>query len=489
MMLSTLLADLAHSNEPFAHTGVEDVGVSGVTPDSRAVRNGFLFAAVPGSVVDGAKFIPGALKAGASAILCTPESLVPDMGGIAVIRSTDPRRILALMAARFYGRGPENIVAVTGTNGKTSVASFTRQIWDHMDIAAASLGTVGLETAGWRKSVKHTTPEPVTLHRLLTSVSDKNISHLAIEASSHGLEQRRMDGIRFKAAGFTNISRDHLDYHKDFEDYFAQKLRLFDTLLPGDGIAVVNADAPEGIKVINIANERGIEVISVGEHGSTLRLISSTPQGFGQKLKIMADGIEHDVLLPLAGTFQASNALVAAGLVMAVGFEAAQVLPHLAKLKGAKGRLELVGTSAKSVPLFVDYAHTPDALATALQALRPFAQGKLAVVFGCGGDRDRGKRPQMGEVAVTNADLVYVTDDNPRSEDASAIRAEILEGAQGAIEIGDRSAAIGAALAELGEGDLLLIAGKGHETGQTIGDKVLPYSDHEAVNSLLEAGA
>ena len=406
-----------------------------------------------------------------------------------VIRSADPRRVLALMAARFYGRGPENIVAVTGTNGKTSVASFTRQIWAQLGIPAASLGTVGLEIAGEIKSVKHTTPEPVALHQMLSSVADRDITHLALEASSHGLEQRRMDGIRLKAAGFTNISRDHLDYHKDFEDYFSQKLRLFDTLLSAEGIAVVNADMAESAEIIKIANGRGIELISVGTQGSTLRLVDCQPLGFGQRLKIAAVGEEFDVMLPLAGEFQASNALVAAGLVMALGVSAGDVLPKLTELKGAKGRLENVGLSANSVPVFVDYAHTPDALATALQALRPFAIGRLAVVFGCGGDRDRGKRPEMGAIAVRDADIVIVTDDNPRGEDAGAIRAEVLAGAQGALETGDRAQAIGEALGMLGSGDLLLVAGKGHETGQIIGNKVLRYSDHEAIKNLLEGGA
>lgn len=489
MMLSTLLEDLLLANEGVSISRQGDVGISGITPDSREVRKDFLFAALSGSVVDGTKFIPNAIEAGASAILCDMSAEIADADDVTVIRSDDPRRVLALMAARFYGRGPENIVAVTGTNGKTSVASFTRQLWTALGLPGASLGTVGLETATGTQPVTHTTPEPVTLQKLLTSVADRDITHLALEASSHGLEQRRLDGLRIKTGAFTNISRDHLDYHKDFEDYFTQKLRLFNTLLPDDGVVVVNADSEESAYVVQVANMRGLEVLSVGEKGETLRLVSTRTQGFGQQLEIAHEGGTCEVALPLAGGFQASNALVAAGLVVTLGVAAEKVLPMLAKLKGARGRLEHVGSSAAGVPVFIDYAHTPDALQTALEALRPFARGRLGVIFGCGGDRDQGKRPQMGEIAMGAADVVIVTDDNPRSEDAAQIRADILKGAPGAMEIGDRRDAIRQGLGMLDEGDLLLVAGKGHETGQIVGDKVLPYSDHEAVEELLKERA
>ncbi len=463
-----------------------DVSISGITPDSREVGPGFLFAALSGSTVDGTTYIQPALDAGAQAVLCHDAAEIQVPVDIAVVRAKDPRRVLAKMAAGFYGRGPETIVAVTGTNGKTSVASFTRQIWEHLSIRSASLGTVGLETSGEIIPVSHTTPEPVTLHKLLGRVADSGVTHLALEASSHGLAQRRLDGLVIKAAAFTNISRDHLDYHSSFEDYFAQKLRLFDTLLPAGGIVVVNADANESRAVIEIANRRGLETFSVGERGSDLRLVECRPEGFGQLLKIEMAADTHEVLLPLAGSFQASNALVAAGLVIAAGADPSEVIPALGRLKGAKGRLEHVGSTPGLAPVFIDYAHTPDALATALEALRPFAKNRLAVVFGCGGDRDKGKRPQMGAIAVRHSDLAIVTDDNPRGEMPGDIRAEILSEAPGALEIGDRAQAIGQALEMLDEGDVLLVAGKGHETGQIVGDKVLPFSDHETVRAHLE---
>ena len=334
--------------------------------------------------------------------------------------------------------------------------------------------------------VMHTTPEPVALHKLLGNVAEQGVTHLALEASSHGLEQRRLDGLTIKAAGFTNISRDHLDYHSSFEDYFAQKLRLFDTLLPDDGIVVVNADVDESRSVTEIAAARGLKTLSVGERGAFLRLAECTPEGFGQRLRIETPDRVYDVVLPLAGEFQASNALVAAGLVIAAGSPLEDVIPALTNLKGAKGRLEHVGNMRGMSPVFIDYAHTPDALATALRALRPFAANRLAVVFGCGGDRDRGKRPEMGAIAVGEADIVIVTDDNPRNEVAGDIRADILNQAPGALEIGDRAEAISHALDMLGAGDVLLIAGKGHETGQIVGDRVLPFSDHQTVQDLLE---
>jgi len=468
--------------------GLDRVPIAGLAADSREVKPGYLFAALPGVNTDGARFIGEALKRGAAAILVA-SGAAPAKSSAAVIEDSDPRRRLALIAARFFRRQPETAIAVTGTNGKTSVASFLRQLWAAQGFAAASLGTVGVVSPSGSTILKHTTPDPIELHRLLAALAEQGVTHLAVEASSHGLQQRRVDGISFAAGAFTNISRDHLDYHETFEDYFEQKLRLFtDLLLPG-AAAVVDVDSQAGQRVATITAERGLRLVSVGRGGETLRLVSAERDGFGQTLVIEHDGERHDVRLPLVGGFQASNALVAAGLAMATGTQAATVLPLLASLQGARGRLDLAGTARGGAPIFIDYAHTPDALAKALDALRPYVANRLVVVFGCGGDRDKGKRPQMGKVAVAKADLAIVTDDNPRSESPASIRGEILSGAPGAVEIGDRAAAIAEAIGKLERGDVLLVAGKGHETGQTIGSTVIPFSDHDAVEAALKQEA
>jgi UDP-N-acetylmuramoyl-L-alanyl-D-glutamate--2,6-diaminopimelate ligase len=335
------------------------------------------------------------------------------------------------------------------------------------------------------QTLRHTTPEPIELHAILADLARDGVTHLALEASSHGLQQRRIDGVPLKAGAFTNISRDHLDYHASFEEYFAQKLRLFRELLPPGAGAVVDMDSEGGLRVAEEAKVRGLELITVGHAGDTLRLVSSDIDGFAQTLVIEYDGKRHTVRLPLVGSFQAANALVAAGLAMATGARAEDVLPHLADLRGARGRLDLAGTAPSGAPIFVDYAHTPDALAKALDALRPYVESRLLVVFGCGGDRDKGKRPQMGAAAMSRSDLAIVTDDNPRSEDPAQIRREILAAAPEALEIGDRAQAIAEAVAMLRKGDVLLVAGKGHETGQTIGATVIPFSDHDAVSAAL----
>jgi UDP-N-acetylmuramoyl-L-alanyl-D-glutamate--2,6-diaminopimelate ligase len=468
--------------------GLDRVPIAGLAADSREVKPGYLFAALPGVNTDGARFIGEALKRGAAAILVA-SGAAPAKSSAAVIEDSDPRRRLALIAARFFRRQPETAIAVTGTNGKTSVASFLRQLWAAQGFAAASLGTVGVVSPSGSTILKHTTPDPIELHRLLAALAEQGVTHLALEASSHGLQQRRVDGISFAAGAFTNISRDHLDYHETFEDYFEQKLRLFtDLLLPG-AAAVVDVDSEAGQRVATITAARGLRLVSVGRGGETLRLVSAERDGFGQTLVIEHDGERHDVRLPLVGDFQASNALVAAGLAMATGTQAATVLPLLASLQGARGRLDLAGTARGGAPIFIDYAHTPDALAKALDALRPYVANRLVVVFGCGGDRDKGKRPQMGKVAVAKADLAIVTDDNPRSESPASIRGEILSGAPGAVEIGDRAAAIAEAIGKLERGDVLLVAGKGHETGQTIGSTVIPFSDHDAVEAALKQEA
>ncbi len=464
------------------------VSVTGLAADSRAVDPGFLFAALPGMKADGTEFIAEALRRGASAVLA-PEGVAHPVSQAPIIEDADPRRRLALIAARFFGRQPETAVAVTGTNGKTSVASFVRQLWAALGFDAASLGTVGVVSPRGTETLKHTTPDPIELHAILARLAKDGVTHLALEASSHGLQQRRVDGLRFAAGAFTNISRDHMDYHATFEDYFAQKLRLFIALLPQGAGAVIDVDSEAGLRVAAEAEARGLALISVGRAGKTLRLVSAEPQGFAQTLVVEHKGKRHELRLPLVGSFQASNALVAAGLCLATGSRAADVLPRLTDLHGARGRLDLAGSALGGAQIFIDYAHTPDALAKALDALRPYVQSRLLVVFGCGGDRDKGKRPEMGAVAASKADLAIVTDDNPRSESPAAIRRAILAAAPGAIEIGDRAAAIAEAIASLRKGDVLLIAGKGHETGQTIGTTIISFSDHDAVAAALQAEA
>ena len=465
--------------------GLSRVPITGLAADSREVKPGYLFAALPGVKTDGTRFIAQALERGAAAIL-VPRGAKGATNSAAIIEDSDPRRRLALIAARFYGLQPKTAVAVTGTNGKTSVAAFVRQLWAGHGFKAASLGTVGVVTPSGTKILKHTTPDPIELHAILAALAKEGVTHLALEASSHGLQQRRVDGVTLAAGAFTNISRDHLDYHASFEDYFAQKLRLFTELLPPGAIAVVDVDSEAGLRVAAVSEARGLKLLSVGRAGKDLRLVSAELDGFGQTLVIEHDGKQYRVRLPLVGAFQASNALVAAGLALATGASAATILPMLASLQGARGRLDLAGTARGGAPIFIDYAHTPDALAKALDALRPYVENRLLVVFGCGGDRDKGKRPEMGKIAVAKADLAIVTDDNPRSENPAAIRSQILNAAPGAIEIGDRALAIGEAISRLERGDVLLVAGKGHETGQTIGATVIPFSDHEAVEAALK---
>lgn len=463
--------------------------VSGITADSREVVPGFAFFAMPGSKADGLAYADDAVARGAVAIIAER----PFDGAVASIVVPDARAALAHATAALYPRQPETIVAITGTSGKTSVAAFVRQIWAELGHAAASLGTIGIVAPSQTVYGSLTTPDPVTLHQALQKLADDGVTHLAMEASSHGLEQRRLDGVRLSAAAFTNLSRDHLDYHASLDDYLAAKLRLFEMLLQPGQAAVVDADSDVSAKVIAACEKRGLKVMSVGTHGDVLRLLSQEADELGTRLTIGHGGETYSVRLPLAGSFQASNALVAAGLCLATGEAPERVFAALAKLEGAPGRLELVGTRA-GAPIYVDYAHKPDALEKVLSALRPLIRGRLIVVFGCGGNRDRGKRPLMGEIAARKADVVIVTDDNPRSENPADIRAAILEGARKiaahkVIEIGDRRAAIAAGIADLRSDDALVVAGKGHETGQTIGDKVLPFSDHEAIREALREHA
>jgi UDP-N-acetylmuramoyl-L-alanyl-D-glutamate--2,6-diaminopimelate ligase len=464
------------------HAGLE---IGGVTADSRNVKPGDLFVAIAGNKADGMGFVTAAIKAGAAAVMAEHAPSAPLPAGAAFARVTNVRLALALAAAKFYPRQPKVIAAVTGTSGKTSVAAFTRQIWSALGFSAASIGTVGIVSPKGETYGSLTTPDPVALHRSIDTLAGEGVTHLAIEASSHGLDQFRLDGLRIAAGGFTNITRDHLDYHPSFDAYLAAKLRLFRGLLNPGATAVIDVDHAHADAVFAAAKARSLSIMSVGRTATGIRLLEARIDGFTQHLRIEYDGKEFQVRLPLVGEFQIENALVAAGLVIATGGAADAVFPALENLKGAKGRLELVGSS-RSAPIFVDYAHKPDALAKALDALRPYVSGKLVVVFGAGGDRDRGKRPLMGAVAAENADRIIVTDDNPRSEDAATIRASILAEAHGAAEIGDRREAIRSAIAGLQHGDVLLIAGKGHETGQIIGDRTVPFSDHEAVAAALK---
>ena len=459
-----------------------DVAVAGIAMDSRAVKRGDVFFALAGVKTDGARFIDQAVASGAVAVV---SDRIPEGDGrVAFIAVPNPRRALALAAARFYPRQPATIAAVTGTSGKTSVAVFTRQIWQRLGYAAASIGTIGLVSPKRNVYGSLTTPDPIALHRSLDEIAGEGVTHLAFEASSHGLDQHRLDGVRVSAGAFTNLSRDHMDYHPTVEHYLAAKLRLFTDLVVDGGAAIIAADHEHSQAVIDAARIRKLRIITVGRKGEGIRLVDAAVDGFAQKLTLEHDGKRTQVRLPLVGEFQIENALVAAGLVIAAGGDAERVFAALEHLEGAPGRLELVG-ERNGAPVFVDYAHKPDALAKALEALRPYTKRKLVVVFGAGGDRDAGKRPLMGAIAAENADTVIITDDNPRSEDPASIRAAIMAAAKGAKDIADRNEAIRAAVAGLQQGDALLIAGKGHETGQIVGDKVLPFSDHDAAMAAL----
>jgi UDP-N-acetylmuramoyl-L-alanyl-D-glutamate--2,6-diaminopimelate ligase len=464
------------------HAGLE---VGGVTADSRTVKHGDVFVAIAGGKADGLRFIDTAIAAGAAAIAADRAPPTPLPGNVAFVHVSNPRRALALIAAKFHPRQPRIIAAVTGTSGKTSVAAFTRQIWSALGERAASIGTIGVVSPSGETYGSLTTPDPVALHRTLDALAADGVTHLAIEASSHGLDQYRLDGLHIAAAGFTNITRDHLDYHPSFEAYFAAKLRLFEDLLAPGAAAIVDADHDHADAVVAASAAHGLSIMTVGRKGTGIRLVESAIDGFAQTLRLEYRQKHFRVRLPLVGEFQIENALVAAGLAIATGGEAGNVFAALEQLQGAKGRLERVGAS-RGAQIFVDYAHKPDALAKALDALRPYVTGRLVVVFGAGGDRDRGKRPLMGAIASQKADRVIVTDDNPRGEDAAAIRAAIIAAARDASEIGDRREAIRRAIADLRSGDVLLIAGKGHETGQIIGDRIIPFSDHEAVATALE---
>ncbi len=464
---------------------LKDVAVTGLTVDSRRVVAGDLFVALPGTDHDGRHYITQAVSNGASAVLTTPGAVVALEGMPPVIEDTNPRKLYAQMAARFCGTQPAVQVAVTGTNGKTSVADFTRQIWQQLGTDAASVGTLGVCSPSVQIDGGLTTPDPMSLYSIFNRLHDADVDHIAVEASSHGLDQHRLDGMHISAAAFTNLTRDHLDYHKNEQSYFYAKARLFGTLLAPDASAVINIDDPWGRVLDDIAWGRSLDRLTYGRSDKAhLRILRYQVMPAGQEVSVSYAGQEFDIALPLVGEFQAMNALAAAGLVISTGGEPATVMAALGKLRGVPGRMELMGEHG-GAGIYVDYAHTPGGLETVLAAAKAHRPRHLHVVFGCGGDRDRGKRPQMGKIAADLADCIYVTDDNPRSEEPGTIRAEILAACPQAAEVGNRTAAIQAALDSAGDGDMVIIAGKGHETGQTIGDQVVDYSDIETVRALL----
>ena len=467
--------------------------VTGITVDSREVKAGFVFVAIPGTRLDGADFAQYAVRQGAVAVIATKDGVKrakATMGGLLKVPfliCRNPRAELARLAALWYGTQPETMVAVTGTNGKTSVAQFVQQIWRADGRAAAALGTTGVIGEGFEEPLSMTTPEPLTLHALLARLAEKGCTHASMEASSHGLAQHRLDGVRLAAAALTNITRDHMDYHADHDAYVAAKLRLFDELLPPDGVAVLNGD-DAAFPLARVA-AAGREIITVGRSAeAALRLTGASFRRYGQDITVGWKGEEHKISLSLIGDFQAQNVLSAAALALATGTSAEAVFAALPKLTGVRGRMERAAIRENGAAIYVDYAHTPDALATAIDALRPHCQGRLIVVFGAGGDRDPGKRVMMGMAVAKRADSAIVTDDNPRSEDPAAIRKAVLAGCPEADEIGDRTAAILAGIDALkAPGDCLLIAGKGHEQGQEVAGKVLPFDDVEQARAAVTA--
>ncbi|WP_068072041.1 UDP-N-acetylmuramoyl-L-alanyl-D-glutamate--2,6-diaminopimelate ligase [Novosphingobium lentum] len=469
-------------------TANADEIVTGFAIDHRKVAPGTVFGAFRGTRFNGEDYISAAIAAGAIAIVAAPDAVV---AGAEHIADVEPRRAFALLAARFFTPVPQTIVAVTGTNGKTSTAEMTRQIWRMGGHPAASIGTLGVTTADESISTGLTTPDIVTFLSNMTGLAREGVTHVAYEASSHGLSQYRNEGLRVVAGAFTNLSRDHLDYHATMDDYFAAKMRLFDEVVADDGTAVVWADDAWSERACEHVRKRGLRLLTVGEQGTGVRLLARTPTQLGQTLEIEHDGTTRKIALPLIGGYQAANALVSAGLVLASGGDAGQVFDALARLQPVRGRLERAAINRAGAPVYVDYAHTPDAIEAAIAALRPHVKGRLITVFGAGGDRDEGKRPEMGRSAAAGSDRVIVTDDNPRGEDAAAIRRAVLAGCPGATEIGDRRSAIAAAIADAGRDDIVLIAGKGHEQGQIVGAgdamRVLPFDDVQVAREAAAA--
>ncbi len=476
-----LLSELIDGDMPLP---AKRIDVLGITSDSRAVRPGYLFAALRGSNFDGRDYIYDAVDHGAVAVLGSPDTRMPRKD-IPLVADENPRHRLALMAARFYGAQPGTVAAITGTNGKTSVANFTAQIWSRMGKAAGYIGTLGLSAPGISDTLSHTTPDPVVLHEALARLVDDGVDHLAIEASSHGLDQCRLDGVRVDVAAFTNLARDHLDYHGEPERYLQAKLRLFSEILSADGTALLHADLPEFEAVSSVCRGRGQRVVSYGCNGADFSILKRHPTNGGQVLDVDAEGLRREVNLPIVGGFQAENALCALAIVTVSGADSGAAIDTMNGLEAIPGRLQRVAIHPCGADVYVDYAHTPDALASVLRAVRPHASNRLVLVFGCGGDRDKGKRPLMGEIAGRYADRVIVTDDNPRDEDASTIRRQVMAGCDHAVEVRDRAEAIRSATAGLDEGDVLVIAGKGHEQGQIVGDAVRPFDDAEVARAAV----
>ena len=477
------LDELTHMK--LADATMASIDICGISADSRTVQPGYLFAALAGVEADGRSFVGQAIENGAAAIL-TQEPMV---ASVPVVTSDNPRRDLALMAARFFEVQPPHIAAITGTNGKTSSAVFLRQLFAAANYKAASLGTLGIDMGGGviEATLDHTTPEPVRLHAALRDLVAHQVTHLAMEASSHGLAQYRLDGVHLSLAGFTNLSRDHLDYHAGAEEYAAAKQRLFTEILAADGTAVITMTQDAGVAMAAACAATGRSVLEVGRPGDAVHMAITARRATGLDVTVDLDGARHDVTLPLIGDFQIENLTLAMGMAKAAGIDATTILEACRDLQAPRGRMQLAGRTSEGAAVFVDYAHTPDALENALTALRRHVPqgGRLLVMFGCGGDRDSGKRPEMGAVAANHADMVFVTDDNPRHEDAADIRAAIMAACPDATEIGDRGAAIEAVLAAAQADDLVLLAGKGHESGQIIGDIILPFDDVTMAQSIL----
>ena len=459
-----------------------DIAVTGLTCDSREVAPGFVFAALPGTVTDGRKYIESALEKGASAVLSTGEIELP----VPYLDRSEPRLAYAQMAAKLYAGQPETLVAMTGTNGKSSTVEFLRQIWAYAGHQAACFGTLGVQAPQGYRPLTHTTPDAVALHKTLSELTKEGVTHAAMEASSHGLDQYRLDAVNVTASGFTNLTQDHFDYHTDAEDYFMAKARLFTELTPADAPVVINTNDEYGQRLVKMCQERGQDVMQVGWSGQDIRIDEVMPRASSQIITLVVYGERHKIELPLAGEFQVLNAISALGLAMVTGVKKDKALGALGHLYGVAGRMERAGQTKDGAPIFVDFAHTEDGLDKLLRSVRPHTMGNVIVAFGCGGDRDPDKRAKMGRVATKLADDVIVTDDNPRTEEAATIREAVLKGCPDATEIGDRAAAIREGIKRLGPKDCLVIAGKGHEQGQIVGTKVIPFSDVKQVKLALK---
>ncbi|MEH6756123.1 MAG: UDP-N-acetylmuramoyl-L-alanyl-D-glutamate--2,6-diaminopimelate ligase [Parasphingorhabdus sp.] len=484
MKLSALIAGLS---DAVLESEAGESYVTGFAIDNRKIAPGNIFGAFQGANVNGEDFIEDAIAAGAIAVVARPEA---EVDGVVHIADKEPRRLFAIMAARYFTPTPPYVAAVTGTNGKTSTAELTRQLWRMAGLNSASIGTLGVTTASEQIKTGLTTPDIVTFLSNMSGLAREGVTHAIFEASSHGLSQYRTEGLPVQVGVFTNLSRDHLDYHGDMDSYFESKMRLFDEVVDPSGTAVIWADDIWSDAVIKRATDRGLNIFTVGEKGTSLRLLSRTPTQLGQVLMVEAQGNTHRISLPLIGAYQAANVLCAAGVILATGGVIGDVFDHLQRLQPVRGRLERAVITKAGAPVYVDYAHTPDGLRAAIDALRPHVKGKLITIFGAGGDRDKGKRPEMGKVAVELSDIAIVTDDNPRSEDAAAIRADILAGGQGAEEVGDRRAAIAYGIKLAGTDDIILLAGKGHEQGQIVGDRIIPFDDVEVARECTrEASA